>query len=523
MSATALIVFREVLEAALIVGIVLAATRGLAGRMRWILAGVGGGVAGAILVAAGAEAIANAAEGMGQELFNAAVLLIAVAMLSWHTVWMSRAGSLMAREARELGSAVRAADRPLSALAIVVGAAVLREGAEVVLLLYGIAASGGTDMAGLLVDGVIGLALGGLAGAALYLGLVRLTGRFLFSVTGGLILLLAAGMAAQAARLLVQAGYLPSLGTALWDSSAVLSEGSTLGAALHALIGYTARPDGIQLLFYVATLAIVSGLKLWLEPGRPRHPAVAPAIGAGLLLLAAGTPVPARADELKVYAPTVEEGELAVEVNGFVTNDKDAEKSGAQNHRFELEYGATSFWQVGLVGQFSREAEGGGLHHTATAIENVFQLLPQGEYWLDLGAYAEYSFGHHGEPDEIEGKILAAKDFGPVTVTLNPIFEKEVGHRAVNSTEFKYAAQVRWRLMPELEPAIEAYGDIGQLRALDPPGEQRHQIGPVLLGRFRLGNSGAAIRYEAGYLFGLTRVGSPRGTFKWLTELEFRF
>ena len=70
-----------------------------------------------------------------------------------------------------------------------------------------------------------------------------------------MVLLLAAGMAAQAAGYLVQADLLPPLGDAVWDTSAVLTEDSVLGKALHTLIGYVSRPDGIQILFYLATLS----------------------------------------------------------------------------------------------------------------------------------------------------------------------------------------------------------------------------------------------------------------------------
>src|SRR3954454_23148319 len=126
MLATAIIVFREVLEAALIVGIVLAARRGSAHRGArrargvgaggvgaGIAGGMGAGVIGATLVADGAETIASAAAGMGQEVFNAAILLAAVVMLGWHNIWMTTHGREMAITANRLGSEVREGARPL--------------------------------------------------------------------------------------------------------------------------------------------------------------------------------------------------------------------------------------------------------------------------------------------------------------------------------------------------------------------------------------------------------------------------
>ncbi|MGE5148255.1 MAG: FTR1 family iron permease, partial [Candidatus Eiseniibacteriota bacterium] len=286
MLASAIIVFREVLEAALIVGIVLAATRGIDGRVRWVAFGIAAGIVGSILAAAFATSISEMASGMGQEAFNAGILFLAVCMLGWHNVWMSSHGRAMAHEMRQVGSAVAAGERPLYVLAVVVGLAVLREGSEVVLFLYGIAASGGSTMS--LVSGsVLGVILGVAAGAALYLGLLRIPMSKLFTVTGWLILLLAAGMAAQGAGFLVQAGVLPPLGDALWDTSEILSERSLVGQVLHTLIGYIAQPAGIQVVFYAATVAVIGGLmKLYgkAQPSRPAALLLAGAVAGALTL-----------------------------------------------------------------------------------------------------------------------------------------------------------------------------------------------------------------------------------------------
>ena len=268
---TAIIVFREVLEAALIVGIVLAATRGIGGRGAWVCGGIGAGVLGAMLVAAGAGTIAAAVDGIGQELFDAAVLFAAVAMLGWHNIWMTRHGREMAGAAARLGADVRAGARSLWALAIVVGLAVLREGSEIVLFLYGIALAGAGGVAAMAVGGAIGLLAGAAAGGAIYLGLVSIPLRHLFKVTSWLVLLLAAGMASQGAAFLLQADLLPPLGSNLWDTSFLLSEQSLAGRVLHTLIGYTAQPAGIQLVFYLATLLVIGSL-MRLVGGAPARP-----------------------------------------------------------------------------------------------------------------------------------------------------------------------------------------------------------------------------------------------------------
>src|SRR5215831_2387440 len=248
-----IIVFREVIEAGLIVGIVMAATRGVPGRGRWISIGVGGGVLGAGVVAMFAGVISDAFQGAGQELFNASVLGVAVIMLMWHNAWMARHGREIADEMRRIGTAVSEGAKPLTALAIVVGLAVLREGSEVVLFLYGIMASG-TSGSALLVGGLLGIAGGAAFTALTYLGLLAIPNRYIFSVTSWLIALLAAGMAAQAVQFLNNAGVVVALDRTLWDTSWLLSEKSIFGRLLHTLVGYIDRPTEMQLLVYVATL-----------------------------------------------------------------------------------------------------------------------------------------------------------------------------------------------------------------------------------------------------------------------------
>lgn len=256
MLATAIIVFREVLEAALVIAIVLGASRGISRRGWWVSAGIALGVFGAGLVALFADVIAEAFSGTGQALLDAVILLTAVVMLAWHNIWMSGHGRKLAGEIREVGAAVQAGTKTLAALLVITFTAVLREGSEVVLFLWAIAASGGHEF-GMTVGGFAGLAAGMLVGVLLYRSLLFIPIRHFFAVTGWLILLLTAGLAAQAAGFLNQAGLLPALGSNLWDTSAILSQSGILGQLLHILAGYTARPSGIEILFYGVTLVAI--------------------------------------------------------------------------------------------------------------------------------------------------------------------------------------------------------------------------------------------------------------------------
>jgi high-affinity iron transporter len=94
--------------------------------------------------------------------------------------------------------------------------------------------------------------------------------RWFFAATGLLVLLLAAGMASTAAHFLIQADLLPGLASPLWDTSVALPDNGLTGMLLHSLVGYDARPDGMQVIFYIAVLAIIAiGMKL---AGKPRKP-----------------------------------------------------------------------------------------------------------------------------------------------------------------------------------------------------------------------------------------------------------
>jgi high-affinity iron transporter len=274
MLAALIIVFREVFEAGLIVGIVLAVTSSVPNRNRWIGGGVLAGVLAACLVAAFAGALSQLFAGMGQELFNASILCIAVVMLTWHNVWMAHHGREMAGELRAVGQAVADGTKSLLALAVVVGVAVLREGSEVALFLYGVAASDGGSAISLALGGLLGLALGVGVCLLTYFGLMRIPPKALFATTTVLITLLAAGMAAQAVAFLERANWLNSLDTVVWDSTWLLPETSIAGRTMHTLIGYTDQPTEMQLLVYVAVL-IATFMLMRFTGSQPAKPAAA--------------------------------------------------------------------------------------------------------------------------------------------------------------------------------------------------------------------------------------------------------
>ena len=261
-----IIVLREVIEAGLIVGIVLAVTKAMPRRTPYIAGGLAAGLFGAALVAIFAGALSNAFEGVGQEIFNASILGVAVIMLTWHNVWMARHGRQMSDELRRIGGDVSSGSRSLMALTVVVGVAILREGSEVVLFLYGVIISSAASGYSLFFGGALGLLLGVAICALTYTGLMIIPVRHLFKVTSLLIAFMAAGMAAQSVAFLEQADVATGLGRIVWNTSSILPDGSIFGRVLHTLLGYNDKPTELQLVAYLGTLFCIFGLMKVLSP-----------------------------------------------------------------------------------------------------------------------------------------------------------------------------------------------------------------------------------------------------------------
>lgn len=259
MFSSALIVFREAFEIVLIVGIILAATRTLPNRGRWIQLGFASGIIGAGLVAYFIDVISNFAEGVGQELFSAAILFTAAGFIGWTFLWMKRHAREIKTQFTTLGQAINEGDIPSYSLSIVIALAILREGAEIVLFTYGMLANGAA-LSNVLLGSLIGLAAGAVVGVLFYKGLVKISTKHFMTITGWMLALLVCGMMSQGVGKLIASGYLISLSETAWDSSWLLSDQSALGQTLLTLVGYTSSPAIAQVIAYIVTLALLIGL-----------------------------------------------------------------------------------------------------------------------------------------------------------------------------------------------------------------------------------------------------------------------
>ena len=267
----ALVTLREGLEAALIVGIVLAylAKTGNRDRFKVIWAGVAAALVVSAVTGAALFFTVGELEGRAEERFEGVAMLAAVCVLTWMIFWMRRQAVAIKGELEARVAAAVAAGSAL-ALASVVFFAVLREGWETALFLFAVSEASSPLATG--IGASLGLLVSVSLGVALYRGSRRLNLRQFFVFTGTLLIVFAAGLLAQSLAALQEGGLLPEMAS-LWNANGLLDEGSTAGQFLTALFGYNGDPS---LLEVAAWLAYAAGtLAFFVRPLRVSRPRLA--------------------------------------------------------------------------------------------------------------------------------------------------------------------------------------------------------------------------------------------------------
>ena len=241
-----IIILREVLEAALLMSVCLASNRFLRSGHRWAIAALLAGAAGAILYGYFLEPISELFDGVGQEVCNA-LLQYTACMLLVIVVF------LIPQRLRDSRSA---ASNIALFMALATAIAITREGAEILVYVSGLWQVS-EFFSAVAIGSVLGAGIGCSVGVLLYYLLVAQPVRWALPTTLVLLHLIAAGMASQATRLLVQADWITT-GGAVWDSSGILSEQSLAGQLLYAFVGYEASPSAIEALTYAGSLVLVA-------------------------------------------------------------------------------------------------------------------------------------------------------------------------------------------------------------------------------------------------------------------------
>jgi high-affinity iron transporter len=256
----AIVVFRECLEIAFLLGVIMAVTKPIQNSKIYIILGSLLGMVCAATFALFARSIADSFGGLGDELFDASIILITAIIISWTVVWMQGYTKKIRKNLSKLSDNITAGAASKFMLVLVVAMAILREGAEIILFVYSISSTENIESSSY----IIGLGLGGFAGVTvgtvIYLGLIKYASKYVFTISTILLTLIAAGLAAEAAGILTSSGIIEIYSDQLWNTSWFISDDSITGKILNITIGYDSRPNGMQIVFYLATIILTAGM-----------------------------------------------------------------------------------------------------------------------------------------------------------------------------------------------------------------------------------------------------------------------
>ncbi len=267
-----LITFRETLEVALIVGIIVSflSRTGQSRHNRVVYGGLGAGILASLLGAVGFRTLAGGFEGRAEAIFEGVTMLVGAALLTTMILWMMK-------QSRRIGETLRARvaaqlEKPHRiGLFLLVFVSVVREGIETVIFLgaAGFAGNGASTLLG----GGLGMLAAIALGYALLAAAVRINLKWFFRVTNVLLILFAAGLVAYGTHELLEAGLVPPMIEEVWNinpaphadgSYPLLHEKGVIGGMFKTLFGYNGNPALIEVLGYLGYLVFVSGCWYWI-------------------------------------------------------------------------------------------------------------------------------------------------------------------------------------------------------------------------------------------------------------------
>ena len=216
----------------------------------------------------------------------------------------------------------------------------------------------------------------------------------------------------------------------------------------------------------------------------------------------------------KVYVPTVVQGEAEFELNGGYQHWPDNSANGERQLVYEAGYGLTSWWKSEL-GIGTTRLPGESTRLDEIEWENIFALTEPGEYWLDLGLFAELERDYGSNGNGVKIGPMFQKEIGAIQVNVNPLFQRGLGALGAEGTELNYNWQVKWRGNPLFEPGIQGFGTVGWNGAA---GQPTARIGPALFSQ-KFVTARNKVKFDTALLFGLNH-NSPNTTVRFTLEFE---
>ncbi|HXZ02806.1 MAG TPA: hypothetical protein VEI03_22645 [Stellaceae bacterium] len=228
---------------------------------------------------------------------------------------------------------------------------------------------------------------------------------------------------------------------------------------------------------------------------------------------------PARAADLKINPPSLEEGEVELEDNSAALLDRGRSGDADQTHFGEFGYGIRDYWWIEAETHWDNADN--GFRSRTLDFENAVRLQPQADYWPESAVFLEYDHAVDGRsPETATVGGLFHKDVGPSSTVLNLLFDHDLGRNAQSGVRLRYSGTSTWEITDAFAPGVEFFGVPGKLPGFDRAGAQDHRLGPVLAGAVEIEGLGE-FGYTAGYLFGLS-PGAPNGTLVWRLELDVK-
>lgn len=249
----AIIIFRECLEIALLLGVILASTSHIKNSRIYVIMGAMTGIVLASIFAFFIRTVTTVYGTYGDEIFDSGVILLTVVIISWTVVWMQGYTQKIKNNLGKLAEKITTNNASKTLLVAIVASTIFREGAEIILLVYGIS-SASLSASEYVIGLVIGSISGFIVGVVIYTGLIKLAGKYIFKVSTILLILIAAGLASEAAGILTSVGVIEMYRETLWDTSWLIDNNSIIGKLLHITVGYDSKPNGMQIIFYLSSI-----------------------------------------------------------------------------------------------------------------------------------------------------------------------------------------------------------------------------------------------------------------------------
>jgi hypothetical protein len=217
----------------------------------------------------------------------------------------------------------------------------------------------------------------------------------------------------------------------------------------------------------------------------------------------------------KVFEPTVVQGEFELELLGGYQWWHNNDENRLRQFVGEVGYGVTSRWKTEL-GVGTTRLPGESYHLDELEWENIFALTEPGQYWLDLGLFAELARDYGEGHNAIKLGPMFQKEIGSVQANINVFFERALGADADPGAEISYQYQLKWRGDPRFEPGLQGFGTMG--RTNDFGHQTEANIGPAFFGQIPTGGR-SKLKYNAAVLFGLNN-NTPDTTVRFQIEYE---